>query len=181
MTLKSAAPRSSKHAPMETSSKKPQPRRRQAVHVPKIERRDPRFDSSSAQVEDNRHTKNYAFLQEYQKTEIEMIRKQIKQTKIPEERDRLQNTLRSMESRQKAREDKNRAEEILREQKAKERELVKNGKKPFFLKKSDQKMLILQDKFNYLQGTSALEKALERRRKKNSSKEKRRLPYSRPQ
>jgi len=166
---------------METSSKKPQPRRREAIHVPKIERRDPRFDSSSGQFEENRHMKNYAFLQDYQKSEMEMIRTQIKQSKNPEERDRLQNALRSMESRQKAREDKNRADEILREQKAKERELVKNGKKPFFLKKSEQKVLILQDKFNHLQGTSALEKALERRRKKNSSKEKRRLPYSRPQ
>ena len=60
----------------------------------------------------------------------------------------------------------------------KEKELVKQGKKPFFLKKSEQKKLLLMDKYAGM-SKSQVDKAIEKKRKKVAGKEKKQLPYAR--
>ena len=53
------------------------------------------------------------------------------------------------------------------------------GRKPFYLKHSDKKKMMLERKYEQLQKEGRLDKFLEKRRKKVASKEKRRLPRSR--
>lgn len=64
---------------------------------------------------------------------------------------------------------------------AKEREAVKAGKKPFYMKKSDVKKAELLEKYRALAdaGRGRLEAALAKRRKKNASKDHRYVPSSR--
>jgi len=64
---------------------------------------------------------------------------------------------------------------------SKEREAVKKGKKPFYLKKSEQKKEELVEKYQELKTSGKLDKFLEKRRKKNSAKDHRYVPYRRPQ
>jgi ribosomal RNA-processing protein 36 len=133
-----AAPhaRSSKHAPAVQSSKRMVSRKRQVVDVKKPVFRDPRFDSVSGPRPDEYVVeKRYAFLNDYRASEISELRRTIKKTKNEEEKERLKKKLLSMESQQKARENKEKLKEVSREHKKKEKELVKEGKKPFFLKK----------------------------------------------
>lgn len=133
-----AAPhaRSSKHAPAVQSSKRMVSRKRNVVEVKKPVFRDPRFDNVSGPRPDEYVVeKRYSFLKDYRASEISELRNTIKKTKNESEKEQLKKKLLSMESQQKARENKERLQDVTREHKKKEKELVKEGKKPFFLKK----------------------------------------------
>jgi ribosomal RNA-processing protein 36 len=133
-----AAPkaRSSKHAPMVQSSKRMVSRKRKVVDVKKPVFRDPRFDNmGGAAPDDNTMGNRYAFLNDYRASEIAELRSTIKKTKNEGEKEKLKKKLLSMESQQKSREAKEKQQDIIRDHKKKEKELIKEGKQPFFLKK----------------------------------------------
>lgn len=60
-----------------------------------------------------------------------------------------------------------------------EREAVKQGKKPFFLKRSEQRRQELIRRFRDLKATGRLEKVMAKRRKKNAAKDHRYVPVGR--
>ncbi|KAF1831995.1 DUF947-domain-containing protein [Decorospora gaudefroyi] len=176
-----AAPRarSSKHAPAVQSSKRMVSRKRKVVDVKKPTFRDPRFDNVSGPRPDEHVVgKRYSFLNDYRASEIADLRKTIKKTKSEDEKERLKKQLLSMESQQKTRENKEKLQEIARNHKKQEKELVKQGKKPFFLKKSEQKKMALVDRFQNMKSKQR-DKVIERRRKKVTAKERRNMPDER--
>lgn len=69
--------------------------------------------------------------------------------------------------------------QIDQEFKSKRKAAVAAGHKPFYLKDSDKKKMMLERKYEQLQKEGRLDKFLEKRRKKVASKQKRRLPRSR--
>lgn len=154
-------------------------RKRQVVDVKKPVFRDPRFDPVAGPPPDE-HTfgKRYSFLNDYRASEIAELKSTIKKTKNENERERLKKQLVSMESQQKARENKEKQQNVIREHKQKEKELVKDGKKPFFLKKSEQKKMVLIDRFQNMKSKQR-EHVIERRRKKVTAKERRNMPDDR--
>lgn len=186
--------RSSKHAPMEMSSKRPVSRRREVVTVKKLQVRDPRFDPlvtarSSAGAGNGKHgvdpaedraRRAYAFLDEYRDDEMRQLKAAIRKTKNPADKEKLQRALMSMESRKRAREQKDRERAVVDEHRRREKELVKEGKKanPFYLKKSEQRKKLLVDQFAGM-SQKQREKAIERKRKKIAGKEKKELPMQR--
>lgn len=93
---KSAAPSSrehrSHHAPAEMSSRKPVTRRRQVVELPHVERRDPRFSTVVGGSEHNaeRARRNYAFVREYQQSELDSLAKAIKSARSADVRAELE-------------------------------------------------------------------------------------------
>jgi len=86
--------------------------------------------------------------------------------------------LKSMESKKQAQESKHRAATLVAEHKKRERQLIKQGKAPYFLKRSDQKKLLLVDKYSRL-GEKELDHVIERRRKSKGAKARKNLPRSR--
>ena len=144
--------RSSKHAPTELSSKKAVSRRREAVPVKRVEYRDPRFEPISGRVDEPKTKKNYSFLDEYRESEMTELRTAIRQTKDQDAKERLEQTLRRMESRKKTQEAKDQQQEVVRAHRTKEKELVRQGKKPFYLKRAEQKKLALVERFAGLKG-----------------------------
>lgn len=190
--------RTSKHAPAEMSSKKPVSRKRDFLTVTaelkKPQPRDPRFmplgpgaskssSSSSAAagsggIDDIKARKAYAFLDEYRDSEMAQLRAAIKKTKDAKQKEQLQRALMSMESRKKAQARKDRERAIVEEHRRQEKELVKQGKKPFYLKKSEQKKRLLVDQFQGMK-KGQVDKVIERRRKKIASREKKLLPMAR--
>ncbi|KAF9898968.1 rRNA biogenesis protein rrp36 [Lobosporangium transversale] len=158
---------------MEIGSKKPVGRFRQVVEVPTVKRRDPRFDSLSGKLDTDLFEKSYSFLKDYQADEMKKLKESIKKARDPETKEKLQRQLSRMLDRQATEASEKRRQEIKREHKRKEKELIAKGKNPFFLKKSDQKKLELIDKFQHLKDNpKALARAMEKRRKRNSAKEK---------
>lgn len=67
--------------------------------------------------------------------------------------------------------------------KKEEEKKVETGKKPFYLKRRDIKELALIDRFDELKkkGPEALDKAIEKKRKKNRRKDSNRTPWRQAQ
>ncbi|KAK0739664.1 hypothetical protein B0T21DRAFT_284761 [Apiosordaria backusii] len=180
--------RTSKHAPVEISSKRQVSRRRDFLLDPttaKPHHRDPRFfapststSSASSKIDEIKARKAYAFLDEYRESEMQELRVAIKKTKNQEEKEKLQKALLSMESKKKAQERKDKAQKVLDEHKRQEKELVRQGKNPFYLKRSEQKKRVLVEQFKGLR-KGQVDRAIERRRKKVAGKEKKLLPFAR--
>ncbi|KAI8355275.1 hypothetical protein B0O80DRAFT_40073 [Mortierella sp. GBAus27b] len=165
--------RTDKNRPMEVGSKKPVGRFRQVVEVSSSKRRDPRFDSLSGKLHTDLFEKSYSFLKDYRADEMSKLREQVKKEKDVTTKEKLERQLSRMVDRQSTEAAQKRRQDIKRDHKRKERELIAQGKNPFFLKKADQKRLELIDKFQHLKDNpKALNRAMEKRRKRNAAKEK---------
>ncbi|KAJ3345127.1 hypothetical protein HDU83_004402 [Entophlyctis luteolus] len=177
---KGIAKRSSKHAPAEMSSKRPVSRKRTVVELPKKEvLRDPRFSKLSGKFNEGLFSRSYGFLEEYEKADIEKMKKAAAKEKNPEKKAELEKELQSKISRQFQKQKDEKLKAIHRKWKKSETEAVKKGKNPFFLKKSDKEKLALLEQYKSLKPGQGVDKFLEKRRKKNSANEKRFLPNSR--
>ncbi|KAL9602610.1 MAG: hypothetical protein Q9219_001754 [cf. Caloplaca sp. 3 TL-2023] len=170
--------RSSKHAPAELSAKKAVSRKREVVPSVKRDIRDPRFEPTSGPPDLEKAKKNYGFLAEYRDSEISQLKSTIRQTKDPKAKDKLERALLRAESRKKTQQIKDQEQEILRIHRAKEKELIKRGKKPFYLKKGEQKKLALVQRFQGMK-KGQVDNVIQRRRKKKASREKRDMPEER--
>ncbi|QIX02049.1 hypothetical protein AMS68_007566 [Peltaster fructicola] len=168
-----------KHAPASQSSKHQVSRKRQVIEVPKMHLRDPRFDTVRyAPSNTDAQDKAYAFLRDYQKSEMQELKTAMKKTKSQDDKDVLRRKLNAMENRLKAKEAKEREQDIVRKHRKQERDQVREGKTPYFLKRSEIKQQALVEKFQSMKSKDR-EHLMERRRKKESQKEKRRMPEMR--
>lgn len=59
-------------------------------------RRDPRFDKLSGQLNQDLFEKSYNFLNDYKKSEMEMLKERIKKEQDPDEQDRMKGLLLKM-------------------------------------------------------------------------------------
>ena len=172
--------RSSKHAPTTQSAKHQVTRKRTVVNVPKRPTRDPRFDAlhQTSSHHGNNTDKAYSFLLDYQKSEIAELQAAIKTTRDENDKETLKRKVVSMENRIKAQEAKDREQGVVRRHRREEQERVKEGKKPFYLKRKHVKEQALVEKFKGMKGKER-EKLLDKRRKKEGQKEKKRMPEAR--
>ncbi|KAJ3160711.1 hypothetical protein HDU86_000470 [Geranomyces michiganensis] len=177
-TLVRPAKRANKNMPLEVTSKRAVTRKRDVVELPKNKSRDPRFDPLAGKLNEGLFDSSYGFLRDYEQSEMEMLKKQIVTEKDPEVKAQMQETLTSMTSRMQARKTKDKRKALLKDWKKKEAALVQQGKKPWQLKSSDIKKMELVEKYKSMKGKD-VEKLLEKRRKKNATKERRFLPYAR--
>ncbi|KAI5849493.1 rRNA biogenesis protein RRP36 [Morchella snyderi] len=174
--------RTSKHAPQEVSSKRAVTRRREVVAplVPAgLQPRDPRFDTAVRGVFDERvFRQNYGFLEGYREDEVRALRRDMERERDGARRGEMERVVKSMESKKHQQAQKLRSEELMREHKKKEREMIKQGKKPFYLKKTEQKKLLLVDRFRAL-SDKQLDRVVEKKRKRKAQKEHKNIPYAR--
>jgi ribosomal RNA-processing protein 36 len=139
--------------------------------------RDPRFDPSVSRIgklDEAKAAKAYAFLDDYRDSEMADLRAQIKKTKDEYVKEKLKRQLMSMESKKKSRAKKAAEDELLIEHRRKEKDLVAQGKTPFYLKKSVQKQQLLTNRYEKM-SKGQVDRAIERKRKKVSGKEKKEL------
>ncbi|CAK9175400.1 unnamed protein product [Ilex paraguariensis] len=192
--------RANKNRPMEISSKKPVSRFREVIkflNSPKSSSlgyrfrknnivqdkvvRDPRFESLCGNLDVDGFKKRYNFLYENNlPAEKEELKKSMKKSKdlevINEMKDRIGWIDQQLKSASTKRTDKT----ILAEHKKKEREAAKQGKKPFYLKKSEIRKQKLTEKYTELQTSGKIESFIEKKRRKNAAKDHRFMPYRRP-
>ncbi|KAI7894396.1 uncharacterized protein EV154DRAFT_89515 [Mucor mucedo] len=170
--------RESKHMPMEVSSKRAVGRFRDVVQLPAEKRRDPRFDKLSGQLNQDLFEKSYDFLNDYKKSEMDMLKESIKKEQDPDAQEHMKGLLMKMVSAERFEQEKKRKQELLRERKKQESELVKQGKTPYFLKKSEKRKLDLIDRYQKM-GKKTVDRILEKRRKRNTTKDRKHLPFNR--
>ena len=170
--------RTSKHAPAEISSKRAVSRKREVVPTQKSIHRDPRFEPLYGAVDEKRTKKDYSFLDAYRDSEMLHLKLAIRKIKDGEGKEKLKRALLSMESRKKAQKMKEQQQEILRKHRKEEKEKIEQGKRPFYLKKADQKKKALIERFEGMKSTQ-VDKTIERRRKKKAAKERKGMPSTR--
>jgi ribosomal RNA-processing protein 36 len=171
--------RTSKHAPASQSSRRPVTRKREVVDVPKRKFRDPRFHTLQHQsAQEGNSAKAYSFLRDYEKDEIAELKTAIKQSRNEYDKETLKRKMISMQNRIKSQEAKEREQDILRQHRRGEKEKVEQGKKPFYLKRKDLKERAMVEKFKGMKSKDR-EKLIEKRRRKEDQKEKRRMPGTR--
>lgn len=180
---KSIPHRASKHAPTEMSSKRQVSRRREVVSVQKVAPRDPRFSSASGAVDEARARKAYAFLDEYRDAEMAQLKAALKKKKggkpgDEQQREALARALKSMQSRKEAQARRDAEQDLVARHRRQEKELVAQGKKPFYLKKSEQKKQLLLERFATMKKKD-VDRTIERRRKKLTARERKNMPFAR--
>ncbi|KAK4370708.1 hypothetical protein RND71_010183 [Anisodus tanguticus] len=111
--------------------------------------------------------------------EKEELKKQMRKSNDPEEVNELKNRLSWIDKQSAG--TKHTEKEILAEHKNLERETAKQGKQPYYLKKSEIQKRKLVEKYKELRASGKLEAYIEKKRRKNAAKDHRFLPYRRPE
>ncbi|KAF8700942.1 hypothetical protein HU200_033828 [Digitaria exilis] len=175
------ARRASKKRPMEISTKvRPPPKYKEVMQVPKKVVRDPRFEPIYGSVDKEGFRKRYDFLFDKDfPAEKERLQKMIKKSKDLNAIDEMKSRITWIDKQLKLHPQKNVESEILREHIKKEREAAKAGKQPYYLKNSELRERMLMNKYKELKEAGKLDAFMERRRRKNASKDHRYMPYRR--
>ncbi|XP_048843418.1 ribosomal RNA processing protein 36 homolog [Brienomyrus brachyistius] len=168
--------RLNKNRPMEVSAKKPVPFLRHVLPVKKKMPRDPRFDDLSGEYKPEIFEKTYSFIKTLKQKEKELVQKKIKQVKSMKKKEQLDHLLKRMVDQERAQKQRELQREKELEHKRQQRELVKEGHRPFFLKKSDKRKLELAEKYSDLKRSGKLENFLSKKRKRNAMKDRRKMP-----
>jgi ribosomal RNA-processing protein 36 len=166
--------------PVEMSSKKPISRYRTIVSTKK-QSRDPRFLPKVGHFNPSVFNQSYGFINELQDSELTHLEKEKLKTKNKEMSESMEKLIQTMKSRKEARLNASKAQEIKRSWKKEEMQKVSQGKKPFYLKKNELKKMELIQKYKSLKdsGEKAVDRYLEKKRKKKASKEKLGMPKTR--
>ncbi|KAJ3532522.1 hypothetical protein NM688_g7407 [Phlebia brevispora] len=185
--------RKNKHAPIEMSSRRRE-RRKIIVEDKKPAPRDPRFLSVTGEFSAERFRAQYGFLSGLHKDELTTLKDNLKRARrmlASSPRDqreareaevqRLERTVKRAES--TVNKDKRDQIEQSAMQKAhqEEREKRKQGKGAWYMKKTDEKNLLTRARYDALAesgGKRAVKKAIEKKQKKVSQKEKKRRPFA---
>lgn len=181
----SVAKRSKKSKPREISSRRPVPiGRERCLGIDDGRGRDrsvrnafdPRFEEHCGDLREDHVERNYAFvsgLREKRKNELERT---VKKDNSNEE---AAYELRRMEEENNRRKVIVRRRELLQKVRHEEKEAVKRGKKPYFLKEKDIRKLELEAKFKELKQIGGVKKYIEKRRRRLASKDRKLLPQRR--
>ncbi|KAJ8495620.1 hypothetical protein ONZ51_g1614 [Trametes cubensis] len=183
--------RKNKHAPMEMSSKRPVPRMK-LVTEQKVVPRDPRFLPITGEFDKKRFHTQYGFLADMHEEEMKTLKENLKRARkllansprdLREEREAEVQRLERAVKRAESAVNKDRQEKVQLEALSKvakeERDKRKEGKKAWYMKNADKKALLLRAKYDALAasgGRGAVRKAIEKKQKKVSQKEKKKKP-----
>ena len=183
--------RTSKHAPTIQSTKRAVSRKRTVIEPPAIPKpRDPRFDPTVMNKKGKREgiEKAYSFLTQYREDELEEMKRRLSSitkkkkrggTDDSREVESLKRAIRSTTDRMQSIENKQREDQVRAEHKRREKQLIREtGKRPYYLKRSALKERVLTQKYEGMKSRDRV-KALERRRKKVASRERRDMPMER--
>ena len=164
-----------KSEPEEMSSKKHKNKPRSVVENVRRRHRDPRFDNLSGTFNEDLFQKSYGFVDALKKEELQTVKKKFKKAKGKEEKAELHKLLQRMEEQEKMNDQKAKRREIEKKRKKEEYEGRSAGKKVFYMKKSDSRKLELVDEYKKLKASGKIDKVLNRKRKMNASKEKKKF------
>ncbi|GAM28699.1 hypothetical protein SAMD00019534_118750, partial [Acytostelium subglobosum LB1] len=168
--------RDNKDAPVEVTAKVPVSRYKQVVQVKKVVARDPRFDNLGGQFNEKFYREKYGFLDQVVQKDISQMTKQLKSTQDEHQRKLLEYEIQSRKSRMASQALKDKRRKLQEELEQKEVESVRQGKKPFYLKPAALKEIEIKEKYKQLKEKGQLDKFMEKRRQRMSSKDRVFLP-----
>lgn len=176
------AKRGGKGRPREISSRKPVPvGRERCLGIEEGAGRtrsvrggfDPRFEEHCGELREEHFERNYEFVQGIREKSRELLQKASGKDADAAEK------LKKMEQEDLRRRIVLRRREVLKKAREEEKEAVRQGKKPFFMKESQLRKMQIEAKFKELKGSGGVKKYIEKRRKRLASKDRKLLPERR--
>lgn len=140
--------------------------------------KDPRFDSKHGYFSGRQFREQYGFINDLRTTELQKLKKQLKETEDPEEIDQIKFAIRRTENqihefnKQKT-QDKKRQDEKLQT-----RQAIDEGKRPFYEKNSTKKARELVEKYDKLKEEGKIGKHIDKRKRKITAKDRKKLDFS---
>ena len=170
-----------KNAPAEMRSNRPVSRFRDNIteQTSTNKFRDPRFSEISGTLDADKFLHSYSFLDKRQEEEVAKMTKTLKKVKNLERQQNLNNELQHTKQEMIERRRDMKLREKMRNLKEAEKEKIKLGKNPFFLKRSAVKEVALEQRYEELKSSGKLNSFLAKKRQKNSNKDHKLLPRSR--
>ncbi|XP_055524682.1 ribosomal RNA processing protein 36 homolog [Wyeomyia smithii] len=140
--------------------------------------KDPRFDSKQGYFSGRQFRAQYGFINELRSEELSTMRKQLETEEDPAQAERLKFAIRRTENQIREFEKQLQQDQTKKEQRVLARKTIEDGKQPFYEKKSVAKARDLVEKYNQLKESGKLGKHIDKRRRKNTAKDRKKLDFS---
>ncbi|CAH1955465.1 unnamed protein product [Acanthoscelides obtectus] len=179
--IKTDYKRANKNRPRELSSKiRPKQLNRvlNQSSAPMIEQnkpRDPRFDPLCGQFDARTFKSDYKFVHDIRLEEKKQLEKELKSCTDPSRQQIIKKLIQRINNQVREQDKKDKEERKEYQEKKEVKEKLKKGEKPVYKKKSVKKLENLIEKYNELKKSNKLQKHIEKRSKKLSIKEKRKM------
>uniref|UniRef100_A0A182SMZ6 rRNA biogenesis protein RRP36 n=1 Tax=Anopheles maculatus TaxID=74869 RepID=A0A182SMZ6_9DIPT len=140
--------------------------------------RDPRFDPRQGYFSGRQFRNNFSFINDLRNKELGKLKNKLETATDPEEVDRLKFLVQRTENqiREYAKQKTLDADKMREKQQV--RESVQEGKRPFFERKSTKQARALVEQYDKLKDVGSLAKHIDKRRKKISAKDRKKLDFS---
>ncbi|KAL9263532.1 Ribosomal RNA processing protein 36-like protein [Drosera capensis] len=134
--------------------------------------RDPRFEPLCGKLDDDGFKKRFNFLFDKNlPAEKEDLQKKLKSSKNPKVSEELKDRIAWIDKQLNSDVSKSAEDQILAEHKKREREAAKQGKRPFYLKKSEVRKQKLIEKYERLKAAGKVDSYIDKRRRRNAAKD----------
>nr|XP_040225784.2 ribosomal RNA processing protein 36 homolog [Anopheles coluzzii] len=140
--------------------------------------RDPRFDPRQGYFSGRQFRNNYSFLNDLRQKELKKLNNKLEAATDPEEASKIKFLIQRTENqiREYAKHKALDADRMREKQQA--RAAIQEGKRPFFERKSTKQARALVEQYDKLKDHGALDKHIDKRRKKISAKDRKKLDFA---
>ncbi|XP_063221930.1 ribosomal RNA processing protein 36 homolog [Bacillus rossius redtenbacheri] len=167
--------RENKNRPREVSSKLPVPPLKEVFSIKKIQARDPRFDSLCGTFNEKSFKSSYSFLNEVKQKELKDLREELKTTKDQNRIETIKYLIQRLENQEREEKRNKMKEQKVVEERKTQITMLKQGKKPNFVKPSEKRVLQLVERFKELKEQGKLKKHIQKQRKKATVKDRKKF------
>ncbi|KAH8383993.1 hypothetical protein KR009_011619 [Drosophila setifemur] len=137
--------------------------------------RDPRFDEKSGAYNADTFKKNYQFVSKIRDKEVIRLKKQLDREHGDEERDNIKHTMLRLINKNVEDRRWHSKQNLLKQERDGIQKKHNQGQQPHYLTKKERRAQELVAQFEQLKSTGKLNKHLEKRRKKNAAKDRKRI------
>ncbi|CAD7084001.1 unnamed protein product [Hermetia illucens] len=169
--------RANKNRPREMSSKRPVPflggEERQRAE--QTSSRDPRFDENCGEYDSKIFKTNYEFVNDIREKEVHSLKKKMRKVEDEEKRKEMKLVMQRLQNQMREEKKRKIREEVLKEEKEEIKKAKEEGRTPWYKTKKERQLTELVKQYEDLKKSGRLVKHLEKRRKKNASKDRKKF------
>ncbi|XP_049279794.1 ribosomal RNA processing protein 36 homolog [Anopheles funestus] len=140
--------------------------------------RDPRFDPRQGYFSGRQFRNNFGFINDLRTKELNKLKNKLEAATDPEDADKLKFLIQRTENQIREYAKQKTLDKDKLQQKQQVRLAVQEGKRPFYERKSTKQARALVEQYDKLKDAGSLAKHIDKRRKKISSKDRKKLDFS---
>lgn len=140
--------------------------------------RDPRFDPRQGYFSGRQFRNNYSFINDLRGKEMQKLKNKLELTTDPEEKTKLKFLIQRTENQVREYAKQKTLDSDRMQEKQQARQAIQEGKRPFYERKSTKQARALVEQYEQIKEVGALDKHIDKRRKKINAKDRKKLDFS---